>query len=449
MNIDRNINREIFRIALPAIVSNITVPLLGLSDTTISGHLGSEVYLAAISVGTMMINVMLWCFGFLRAGTSGMTAQAFGSDDIGRQRELFSSSLALGLLLGFGLMLIQVPVSWLLLKVISADASVSVLASEYFYIMIWSMPAVLGSMAISGWFLGMQSSLYPMVIAIVTNVVNIVLSVLLVFAFDFGFKGTAMGTCFANWLGLVLALVLVKRFNNGELPLVSNWQEVFTLRGKGSFFKVNSDIFFRSMCIMSVSLGMTAYGAKMGGLTLAVNAVMMQFFMFFSFFMDGFAFSAEALMGKCLGRNDRVMLRDTERALAFWALAMAILFTLIYWLFSPAICEFITTESDVLAGIDDYHIWLILLPSITVASFIYDGMYIGLTATRLMLIATAVGTVIFFGCNILFGGGESVYVSNTKLWISFLCYLLMRGVGLAVLYPVAVSKQFGKIETIA
>ncbi|MCM1319110.1 MAG: MATE family efflux transporter [Muribaculaceae bacterium] len=443
-----NINREIFRIAIPAIVSNITVPLLGLADTTISGHLGSEIYLASISVGTMMINVMLWCFGFLRAGTSGMTAQAYGAKDVRRQHELFSSSLALGLLLGLLLMLLQIPMAWLLLKIISPDTAVTTLAGEYFHIMIWSMPAVLGTMAVSGWFLGMQSSTYPMIIAIFTNVVNIVLSVVLVFACHYGFKGTAIGTCLANWLGFILALLMVKYFNKGKLPL-SSLREVFTLRGKGRFFRVNSDIFLRSMCIMSVSLGMTAFGAKSGSLTLAVNAVMMQFFMFFSYFMDGFAFSAEALTGRCVGSRDHGMLRRVEHALSLWAVAMAVLFTSLYALFWPQICHFITTEADVLAGIDEYHIWLIMMPCITVAAFIYDGMYIGLTATRLMLIATACGTAIFFLFNMVVQTEYGPIEANNMLWAAFLSYLLIRSIALGSLYRNAVHKIFGQNTAIS
>ena len=436
-----NINREIFRIALPAIVSNITVPLLGLADTTISGHLGSEIYLAAISVGTMMINVMLWCFGFLRSGTSGMTAQAFGASDDVRQRELFSSSLFLGLLLGLLLMLIQIPMSGLLLTIISPDVQVRELAHGYFTIMIWSMPAVLGTMAISGWFLGMQSSLYPMITAIFTNVANIVLSLVLVFVCGYGFVGTAMGTCLSNWLGFALALLLVRHFNKGKLPL-SNMRSVFTLKGKGRFFRVNTDIFFRSMCIMSVSLGMTAYGARFGSVTLAVNAVMMQFFMFFSYFMDGFAFSAEALTGRCVGSKDRSLLKRVEHALTLWSVIMALLFTLIYWLFWPQICSFITPEADVLSGIADYHVWLIVIPCVTVASFIFDGMYIGLTATRLMLIATAAGTAIFFIFNMMVHSSGNASGANTMLWAAFLTYLLIRGLALAFFYHYAVRKNF-------
>lgn len=437
------INREIFRIAIPAIVSNITVPLLGLADTTISGHLGSEIYIAAIAVGSMMINVVLWCFGFLRSGTSGMTAQAFGANDKHQQCELYSRSMFLGLSIGLCMVILQWPLMWILLKLISAEPEVSELASDYFTIIIWGAPAMLATMAISGWFLGMQSSLYPMIIAITTNIINIGASLIAVYGLKLGFKGTAVGTCFANWFGFLLGLWLSKKFNGGRLPLV-NWKNVCKIRGSGKFFRVNSDIFFRSVCIMAVSLGMTAFGAAIGSLTLAINAVMLQFFHFFSFFMDGFAFAAEALTGRSAGSNDRALMRSTGKALACWAVGMAIVFTFIYGICWLDISSFITSEQDVLQGISEYHIWLILIPAITVAAFIYDGIYIGLTATRLMLVATASGAVVFFLFNIMVSASGSVYAANNILWISFLSYLFIRGMALAILCPVAIRKNFTK-----
>lgn len=435
-----NINRAIFRIAAPAIVSNITVPLLGLADTTISGHLGSEKYIAAIAVGSMMINVVLWCFGFLRSGTSGLTAQAYGAADTAAQRELFTRSFLLGIGIGAAMIMLQWPLMWVLLQVISPEPEISGLASQYFRILIWGTPAMLGTMAISGWFLGMQSSFYPMLIAIATNVANIAASLVLVFGCGLGFAGTAIGTCAANWFGLALALALVWRFNGHSLPLAPRSRR-FSMKGSGRFFRVSSDIFLRSMCIMSVSLGMTSFGAGIGSLTLAVNAVMMQFFLFFSYFMDGFAFAAEALTGKSAGSGDHGLLRRTEHALAFWSVGMAVSFTLIYWMFWHPISRFITPEAEVLQGIGEFHVWLIAMPAITVAAFIYDGIYIGLTATRPMLAATAIGTAVFFVFNLSAPESEDPFRANTTLWMSFLGYLAIRGAGLALLCPRATRRS--------
>lgn len=433
------INKEIYRIAVPAIVSNITVPLLGIADTTISGHLGSEKYIAAIAVGTMMINVVTWCLGFLRSGTTGMTAQAYGSGDRAKTYELFTRSFILGFGAGLIILAAQTPLMWLLLKVIAVEESVASHVIEYFRIVVAGVPAMLACMAVSGWFLGMQSSFYPMIIAIATNVVNIVASLIAVYVLDYGFPGTAMGTCIANWTGLILALYMVRRFNGGRMPF-RDVKECLKFKGSGKFFKVNSDIFFRSFCIMSVTLGMTSFGSRIGSLTLAVNAVMMQFFIFFSYFMDGFAFAAEALTGRGVGSGDRKMLRRTNKSLLTWSLGMSAFFTIAYMTFWQQISGFITSEPAVLATLEQFHIWLILMPAVSVAAFIYDGIYIGLTATRQMLIATASGAVIFFIFNLTFNTDTTPVAANTCLWASFLTYLSVRGAALAVLCPCATRK---------
>lgn len=434
-----NINKAIFRIALPAIISNITVPLLGFADTAISGHLGSDIFLAAIAVGSMMVNVMLWCLGFLRSGTSGMTAQAYGEQNINEQHKMFASSLGLGLIISLILIALQYPLTKLLIIIISPEETVSTLASQYFNIMIWSTPAILGVMAVSGWFLGMQTSVYPMIIAIVTNIINIIASLIFVFICKLGFTGTALGTCLANWLGFILALILAAHFNKGKLPW-GEWRNLFKFKNSSRFFRVNADIFLRSMCIMSVSLGMTSYGASISSLTLAVNAVMMQFFLFFSYFMDGFAFAAEALVGKYVGASDKTNLHRTDRALLFWSIVMVAVFSVVYYMLWPVIIRLITPETTVIQCINHFHIWIVLLPTVSVAAFIYDGMYIGLTATRPMLFATLTGTLIFFIANTILPTPASTLSANTMLWIAFLSYLFIRGLALAFLYPKALSK---------
>lgn len=431
------LNREILRIAIPAILSNITVPLLGLCDTTIAGHLGNSAYIAAIAVGTMMINVVFWCFGFLRMGTTGLTAQAFGRGDRHAQSQVFSRAFLLGAGAGVLILLLLVPLRELVIAVIRPDVDVRRLASDYFTIVIWGAPAMLATMAVSGWFLGMQTSAYPMIIAVSTNIINIVVSVCAVYLFDMGFAGTAVGTLVANWCGLVLALCLVMRFNGGHLPFC-NFREVIQMQGLGRFFKVNGDIFFRSFCIMSVSMGVSAIGARLGSDTLAVNAVMMQFFVLFSYFMDGFAFSGEALSGKAVGANDPRLLRQTVRRLLLWGLAMAVSFTIMYILFYRNLGSFITDNESVLESLEEYRCFLFVIPLITVAAFIYDGIYIGLTSTRTMLIVTLIAGIVFFMVNFIHFSGlrpSVVMPDNSRLWISFLSYLLTRGAGLALLYP--------------
>ena len=423
------LNREILRLTVPAIVSNITVPLLGLSDTAIAGHLHSDSFIAAIAVGSMMLNVTFWLFGFLRMGTTGLTAQAFGAGDVKRLSETFSRAIVLGCAIGLLLLVCAVPLREGLLAAISPEGEARSLASAYYSVCILSAPAILATTAIQGWLFGMQTTFLPMVISVSVNIINIAASVSLVFLFRFGFIGVAFGTLTANWLGLGIALLIARRKSPGKMWC--GWRGVFADGGLRRFFSVNTDIFFRSGCIMAVSLSTTAIGARLGELTLAVNAVMMQFFHFFSFFMDGFAFTAEALTGRFAGARDYRMLRLSRRALLLWSAGMAVFFFAVYTLFATDMASLLTDSERVVAGVEHYRIWLMLIPPLTVAAFIYDGFYIGLTATRRMLVATMAAAAVFFSVCFLGPQGLS-FPDNNRLWAAFLAYLLTRGALLAV-----------------
>lgn len=434
------INREIIRLSVPAILSNITVPLLGLCDTAIAGHLGADSYIGAIAVGSMMINVTFWLFGFLRMGTTGITAQAFGANDTAALRTVFSRAVTLGAAIGLLLVLLLYPLRETLLTLIAPEEPIRGLASRYYTIVLMSAPALLATNAVQGWLFGMQTTLIPMIVAIATNVINIATSLTLVLVFQTGFIGVAVGTLAANWLGLLLALILARRKAGGKLWIP--FREVLGDReGLGRFFRVNSDIFFRSAAIMAVSLGITAIGSRLGALTLAVNAVMMQFFNFFSFFMDGLAFTAEALTGRFAGARDFPMLRRSRNALLLWSAAMAAVFFLIYFFASDPIVALITDSPTVRADIRNYHLWLSLIPPLTVAAFIFDGFYIGLTATRSMLLATMISALIFFGICFIHADGIAL-PDNGRLWTAFLVYLAGRGTILAAISPRVFSPSY-------
>lgn len=432
-----NIDREILRLSIPAIVSNITVPLLGLCDTAISGHLGSEMYLAAIAVGSMMLNVVFWLFGFLRMGTTGITANAFGSGDEGEIRKVFTRSVALGFMIGVALVLLQVPLFAVLGKVVGAEEDVTDLVRSYFSICIWEAPSMLATMAISGWFVGMQSTVYPMVIAISVNVINIIASLTYVYGFGMGFVGIAYGTLTANWAGFAVALLSVVCFRKGK-RIFSSIADVFKGGGLKDYFSVNVNLFFRSFCITAVSLGVTAAGARLGALTLAVNAVLMQFFTLFSFFMDGFAFSAEALVGRSVGGKDSGLLRKSVRHILLWGLGMALVFTAVYVFGYVGITDLLTDENDVRRGVAAMRIWIWLIPIVSVWAFIYDGFYVGITSTGKMLCATLLATLAFFLISFLHISGGKVEIaveSNSFLWSAFLCYLFLRGAVLSLMWP--------------
>jgi len=430
------IDKEILRLSVPAIVSNVTVPLLGLCDTGISGHLGSESYLAAIAVGSMMLSVLFWLFGFLRMGTTGLTAKAFGKGDDLELKEIFSCAVLLATVIGMLLIAFREPLLVLLLAVIKPDPVVADLVGKYFMVSIGEAPAMLCVMAVTGWFLGMQTTLWPMVIAISINVINIAMSFVLVFYVEMGFVGVAWGTFIANWTGAFLSLAAAWRFRKGKGLVVS----IFDIRKAGillRFFSVNVNLFLRSFCIIGVSLAVTAAGARMGALTLAVNAVMMQFFTLFSFFMDGFAFSGEALVGRWYGASDRTMLEKSVRHLLIWSLAVAVLFTVFYVAGSGWLTSVLTDEEDVRAGVLAMRIWIWLIPLISAWAFIYDGFYVGITDTGRMLLATFLATSVFMFTvfvRIDSGNIEFGVSSNKILWLAFISYLFLRGLVLSMMW---------------
>lgn len=430
-----NLNKEILRLSLPAIVSNITVPLLGLCDTTISGHLSSDA-LGGMIIGTSMLNMVFWLFGFLRMGTTGLTAHAFGAQNDADVRMVLTRAGIIALFAGIVIVALSPVVKSLLISLLSDGGAPADFARRYYQICIFGAPALLLTNTISGWLLGLQNTLWPMVIAVTVNVINIALSITFVYLLHLGFNGIALGTLSANWLGLGIAIFIAYRFRKGN----GLWcNPVKALKGVGlrKFFRVNSDIFFRSACVMAVSLTVTAVGSRLGDNILAANGVMMQFFIFFSYFMDGFAFTGEALCGRFAGAGDSYMLRRSVRCLLVWSAGIAVIFFFIYLVFNQEITHFITDIPAVMTTVEQYKIWIILIPPVTVAAFIFDGFYIGLTATRRMLAVTFSAAVVFFLVCFWHPWSDAPFgiLSNSLLWAAFLSYLFVRGAALAAMTP--------------
>ena len=295
-----HLDRQILRIAIPSIVSNITVPLLGLVELAIVGHLGSTAYIGAISLGGMIFTVVYWIFGFLRMGSSGLTAQAYGRSDFKETSLLLSRSLFLGLSIAVVLLLLQVPVFGLALAVMQPTAEISGLLSTYYHICIWGAPPSLCLFALSGWFLGMQDSRSPMYVAIFQNVTNIAASLLFVYVLGMKVEGVALGTLIAQYTGFMLALLfLLTKYRNAGKQM--EWRRLLRRSDMLKFFKVNSDIFFRTCCLVAVFLFFTSAGSWQGEGILATNTILMEFYILFSYIMDGFAFAGEAVGGKVYG----------------------------------------------------------------------------------------------------------------------------------------------------
>ena len=417
-------NKEILHLAVPSIVSNVTVPLLGLVDLAIVGHMGNADYIGTVAVGSMIFNVIYWIFGFLRMGTSGMTSQAFGRKDETDILRLLIRSLAVAVLLGLAFIVCQQPVKWLALTLIHPSEQIVPLIGIYFGICIWGAPAVLGLFSLNGWFIGMQDTRVPMFVSIVQNIVNIAVSCTLVFVFGMKIEGVALGTLIAQWSGLLMALWMKGRTFRGRFLLRSVPSETFSRQAMARFFNVNRDIFLRTLFLVAVNLFFTSAGARQSTVIVAVNTLLMTFFTLFSYVMDGFAFAGEALSGKYYGAKDRKNFDSTSSRLFHWGWGLVVLYTLTYALLGKPFLHLLTNEPQVLSAASLYFHWVLLIPAAGVAAFIYDGIFVGITATRGMLVSSALAAVLFFA---LFFALSPRW-PNHALWLALVAYLLCRGI---------------------
>ena len=415
-------NKRILGLAVPSIISNITVPLLGLVDVSIVGHLGSATYIGAIAVGGMLFSMIYWIFGFLRMGTSGLTAQAYGRRDLAEVILLFVRSLGIAFGLALLLIMLQYPILKVAFTLIDATPAIKDLASLYFRICIWGAPAVLGLYSFAGWFVGMQNSRFPMYIAITQNVVNIAASLFFVFIWNRGVAGVAMGTLVAQYAGLLMASLLWYGYYR-RLWQKLNRQMLTDYEAMRSFFILNRDIFFRTLCLVAVTTYFTSRGAEQGDIILAVNTLMMQLFTLYSYIMDGFAYAGEALTGRYVGAHNQADLRRMIRTLFAWGIGLALAFTLLYGIGGSSFLGLLTNEQEVLNASSDYFYWVLAIPLAGMAAFLWDGIYIGATASRQMLYSMLVASVSFFILQRIF----QQQMGNHALWMAFIAYLFLRG----------------------
>lgn len=427
-------SRAILRIALPAIVTNITTPILGLVDLAIVGHFGSAAYIGAIAVGSSLFNMVYWLLNFLRAGTSGLTAQAVGAGNRIETKRILRQGAVIGATLGVATVALSPLLAWLLIPFMEADAATARLAETYFMIAIWGAPAYLTTNALSGWLLGNQDSVSTLWIAIVTNVANIALSLTLVGAFSMKIEGVALGTALSQWIGFGAGIWILRRKYGASYETLNIKQETLNNQGPGigigRFFKVNLDIMLRTACLIAVTLWFTRTGAGYGADILAANALLMQLFMLFSFFMDGFAYAGEALAGKHFGAGEREMVREVERKLLLWGTFMALGGVVIYFFAGEGIVALLTDDLHVRGIARDYLPWAITIPLMGFMAFVYDGIFIGMTLTRQMLVSMAIAMGLYFLLFFLLRDS----MGNHALWLAFSAYLLTRGAAQWVLF---------------
>lgn len=430
---NKAIHRNILKIAFPSILSNITVPLLSLIDMTITGHLGEAYYIGAIAVGGTIFNMIYWVFAFLRMGTTGITSQQCGAGDLVAVRGTLYRSLLTSISISLLIILLQWPIVHVAMGIMKPPSvEVAHYTGVYFSTCVWGAPAVLALYSLTGWFIGMQNARYPLYVALIQNITNIVASLFLVFVCDLSVRGVALGTVIAQYAGLLFALWCCASMHKKlGIKCEISWPALLHRAALSRFFKVNRDIFLRTLCLVSVTMFFTSAGARSGTEVLAANALLMQFFTFFSYFMDGFAFAGEALSGKCAGQGDEQGLSHTITSLFQWAVGVAVLFTAVYALWGDAILTLLTNNEPVIAVAHTYLPRVLCIPFLSLSAFVWDGVFIGITATRGMLISMFVAMLLFFTCYYLLG---RFMASNESLWLAFLIYLSTRGMVQHMIY---------------
>lgn len=431
-------HKEILSLAIPSIVTNITVPLLGLVDVAIVGHMGDASYIGAIAVGTMMMNVICWLFGFLRMGTSGMTSQAYGRGDSKEAATILFQAIALGAAIGILFVLFQPLLLRLFLFFMRPSDEIRAFASVYFHVCVFGLPAALVMYGLTGWFIGMQDTRTPMTVSIFQNIVNIMTSLLLVYVFGMKVEGVALGTLTAQYSGLLLALYILRRKYASHYQLLflqftlkpvvySSFSYKHTLN---RFFRVNRDIFLRTLFLVAVNAAFTSVGSRQGDVILAVNTLLFQFFTLYSYIMDGFAYAGEAICGKYYGAGNAPSFHACIRRLFAWGVIMTVVYTAAYYFGANDILHVLSNEQTVIEASEPYLLWVALIPVAGMGAFIWDGVFIGITDSRGMLLSCFVAAIVFAIMLSLF----FTTMGNHALWLALLSYLLARGIMQTILF---------------
>ena len=416
-------NREILRLAIPNIISNITVPLLGIVDLAIMGHLDSPVFIGAIALGSTIFNFLYMSFGFLRMGTSGFTAQAYGEKNMKEIVVLLSRGLAVSILSGLIFIATQVPIEMLSFWLLDGTEEVKELAQSYFRIRIFAAPATLSNLVFLGWFLGMQNARIPMIIAVSVNLLNVGLNFLFVYHFNMQSDGVALGTLIAQYAGLLISIVI---FLTKYKYILKEWsrKRFLDLQAFKRFVSINSDIFIRTMCIIFSFGFFTSVSAKMGNETLAVNQLYLQFIYLFSYFIDGFAHAAEALVGKYYGAKRPFRLFVVIRKVFIWGTVLALSFSVFYFLADSFVLKTMTDQQALIDASKEVRWWVIIIPLTSYAAFIFDGVFIGLTASTYMRNTLLIALLLFFL--------PAYYATQNllgihSLWLAMNVFMLARG----------------------
>lgn len=430
-------NRRILYLAIPNILSNLSVPLLGMVDTALMGHLDSPIYLGAVGIGGTIFSFLYWGMGFLRMGTTGLAAQAYGQRDQLLLSRILIHGLAVGLLAALIFILFQIPIQRLAFTFFPASGSLLDQTALYFYVRIWAAPATIGLYALNGWFLGMQNARIPLFITLVANLSNIILSFVFVQVLNWEITGVAGATVIAQYLGFSAAILLLVLHYRKDWTW-PDWSYLTDLNSLKKFLLVNGDIFVRTLCLLFVFAFFTVQSTAFGTVILAANQVLRQFLDIMAYGVDGFAFAAESLVGRYVGERKQKELREALKLLFAWGIGLGALFSLIFWIFGPQIILVFTDQQEVIKMARTYLPWQYFLPITASVAFMYDGAYLGATASRPMRNMMLLSTLGIFLPAWYLG---KPYLENHALWLAMLLFMLFRGLTLGW-----VSRKYLRID---
>lgn len=434
------IRKDILKLAIPSILAGITIPLVGMADTAVAGRLGSASHIAAIALGSTMFDWLYWNLSFLRTGTSGLTAQAYGRGDFKHCVRLFTQSVLLALILSMAIWLIQKPFANLFFAITPTNSSTMHMALQYFFIRVWAAPAALSLFSIRGWFLGMQNSIGPMIIDIVVNVLNVFISIYLALHVNMGVAGIAWGTVIAQYCGLFCAFVLLWIYFRQHLHHIS-LKEAFRIDELKSFFSINANLFIRSFCILLIYSGFNMLAARFGDTELAIASIMMKLLLLYSYFIDGFAYAGEALVGRFIGEAKILSLKLCIKLLFYFCLIIGVISTAVYILADDWMLRVITSVPEVLQACSQFVVWLYVMPFISCIAFTWDGIFIGATASRAIRNAMFYSVAAFYLSYFLL----KPWLGFQSLWIAYAAHLIARSVAMTCY---AKKHIYGKIRKV-
>lgn len=413
-------NREVLRLAIPNIISNLSVPLLSAVDTILMGHISSA-HLAALGLASMMFVFLYGNFGFLRMGTTGITAQAYGQEDEKLIANTLSRALIVAIMIALPLILLQSQIFSAAAYLMNVEESYADMVTAYFDIRIYTAPAVFLQYAIFGWFFGMQNATYPLIITVFINIVNIILSYYFVNTLGLGIEGAAYGTLIAQYSGLLLSLIMIVKYK-GVLQNITYHDSL----QKSEFFRfinINKDIFIRTVALTFVLAFFYSQSAKEGEQTLSIMILLLQFLIWSSFALDGFANAAESLVGKYYGAKDWIHFRKAIRYSFYWGGGFALFFALVYHFGGRAILELYTNQSELIEQALPFMFLVALMPLLSFAAFIWDGIFIGMTASKSMRNAVILSMLLFLAVFYLTKDINYAWA----LWSSFILFFVFRG----------------------